>query len=75
MGRDWLQAVLARKIWDDRLWQWVCEGWREASLDPLQWASVLELAERIEGPAAFFEAFASVLLEGTRKEQNKLPMN
>ena len=72
-GHEWLRAVTARNLRDDNLWRWVCEGWRDASLGPAQWTAVLNLVESIEAPAAFFEAFASVLHDGARKEQNKLP--
>ena len=72
-GLDWVRVLLARGLSDSRFWYCVCQGWRNATLTPEQWAAILEVAETIDAPPEFFSAFAENLENGSRREQNRLP--
>ncbi len=72
-GIHWIQTLVTRGLVDADLWECVCQGWRNATLYPEQWQSVLSLVETVQAPAGFFTAFAEVLEHGSRREQNSLP--
>lgn len=72
-GVEFIRALIARELNTGDLWRAACQGWRDANISELQWDLILSLAETVEAPLEFFEAFAEVLEHGSRREQNAIP--
>jgi len=72
-GIEMVEALSSRKLVDADLWSSICHGWRNANLALEDWQSVLDLANVVEAPPAFFEAFTEVLEHGAGREQHAIP--
>lgn len=72
-GMDLAQILISRGLQDGDLWVSICSGWSNANLSFEEWRLVLDLAETIDAPSAFFEGFVDVLGPSARSEQYRIP--
>jgi len=72
-GIFWISTLISRYLIDSDLWQCVCQGWCNGKLGSDQWKAVLEFSNTVDAPPEFFIAFANVLENGSRREENAIP--